>query len=170
MNFIPELTFQNGINWIIKRIFVFRGNEDPFIYEDINGYYHLLFHNEIPNPDHDQYFAGGHAASYDGYNWVYFGYAYDTNISFIQNENENRMQNFVLHSRERPHLVFDKDGVTPLALTNGVLVNNNKYGDDRSITFLQPINQDWYCLSWFVYDKCSKSFSWKIFSPYTCGH
>ena len=116
----------------------YRGNEDPFIFNDINGNYHLLFHNEIPDPGHDQYFAGAHAFSKDGYNWVYGGYAYDTNISFIGDDDEY----YILHSRERPHLVMDKDGVTPLALINGVLVANNTYNNDRSITFLQPIIQD----------------------------
>ena len=109
-----------------------------FVFDDINGNYHLLFHNEIPDPGHDQYFAGAHAFSKDGYNWVYGGYAYDTNISFIGDDDEY----YILHSRERPHLVMDKDGVTPLALINGVLVANNTYNNDRSITFLQPIIQD----------------------------
>mmetsp|Transcript_75622 Transcript_75622/g.92900 ORF Transcript_75622/g.92900 Transcript_75622/m.92900 type:complete len:387 (+) Transcript_75622:3-1163(+) len=113
----------------------YRGNEDPFLYNDINGNYHLLFHNEIPDPGHDQFFAGAHAASYDGFNWVYFGYAYDTNITFDDNTYE------ILYSRERPHLVFDKDGVTPLALINGALYKGNVYGNDRSFTFIQPINQ-----------------------------
>jgi hypothetical protein len=41
--------------------------------------------------------------------------------------------------RERPHLVFDKDGVTPVALTNGAGIDGIGQYDDAVWTFLQPL-------------------------------
>jgi hypothetical protein len=43
--------------------------------------------------------------------------------------------------RERPHLVFGPDGITPVALTNGAGIDGiGKFGD-ATWTFLQPLRQ-----------------------------
>ena len=45
---------------------------------------------------------------------------------------------------ERPHLVFDTDGVTPVALTNGVKMGAmpGMQNDDQSYTLLRPLKRD----------------------------
>ena len=43
--------------------------------------------------------------------------------------------------RERPHLVFAEDGVTPLALTNGAGVDGVGKHGDHTWTFLQLLRQ-----------------------------
>jgi hypothetical protein len=41
---------------------------------------------------------------------------------------------------ERPHLLFDKDGFTPIALTNGVKIQGLS-NDDQSFTLLRPLQR-----------------------------
>eukprot|EP01084_Bolivina_argentea_P238247 400262_1 len=103
--------------------------EDPFVYVDCNGYYHAIFHNMSPN--NMQQVCGGHAFSEDGMNWIYTGYIYSNVVDFTDGST------FMFERRERPHFVFDDDGCTPIALTNGV-----QWGgvyDDSTYTLLQPI-------------------------------
>jgi hypothetical protein len=45
----------------------------------------------------------------------------------------------VFNRRERPHIVLGKDGVTPVALTNGVGIVGNEGRGDAYRTFLQPL-------------------------------
>ena len=82
--------------------------------------------------------CGGHAYSQDGVEWHY---------PFITGEVYNKFANVTragggtveFTRRERPHIVVGKDGVTPVALTNGAGVDGiGKYGD-HTWTFLQPI-------------------------------
>ena len=105
------------------------GTEDPFVYRDCNGYYHSIFHNM--SPQDDQTYCGGHAYSEDGVTWIYAGVSYSNTVVFDDGTQET------FPRRERPHLIFDDDGCTPIALTNG-LNYGGKYGD-ATYTLLQPI-------------------------------
>ncbi len=97
-------------------------SEDPFVWIDCNGYFHAIFHNESPETK-DASICGGHAYSLNGVEWIYGGLSDNSNFSFPR--------------RERPHLIFDDDQCTPIALTNGVEYGG-KYGD-ATYTLLQPI-------------------------------
>jgi hypothetical protein len=80
--------------------------------------------------------CGGHAYSDDGKNWFY---PYISGSAYFENVTLTDGRELQFHRRERPHLVFDKDGVTPLALTNGAGIDGiGKYGD-ATWTFLQPL-------------------------------
>ena len=51
-------------------------NEDPFIWEDPNGYLHMLLHNMVPcsEPEYSKgpgVGCGGHAYSKDGTQWIF---------------------------------------------------------------------------------------------------
>ena len=80
--------------------------------------------------------CGGHAYSVDGVQWFYpliIGEAY-TQFATITNSTVVEFSR-----RERPHIVLGKDGVTPIALTNGAGMDGvGKYGD-HTWTFLQPL-------------------------------
>ena len=108
--------------------------EDPFVWRDKRGNFHALFHkftDEHPN-------CGGHAYSADGKDWTLHNTpAYTTTITTA---------NGVGHPfarRERPHLLFGDDGVTPqmlfTSLTNWSV--GHKPPNDKAFTFAQAIKQ-----------------------------
>ena len=90
--------------------------EDPFVYRDRRGVLHAVMHSqEINDPVLRLPFCGGHAYSVDGgASWHYTGVAY----SNVANYSDGSWQAF--ERRERPHLLFAADGVTIIALSNGV--------------------------------------------------
>ena len=97
------------------------------LYRDCNGNFHAVFNNQSPDWQIEN--CGGHAYSEDGKNWVYTGRAFGNDITFTDGSS------MTANRRERPHLIFDKDGCTPVALTNGV-----GYGDaDGTYTLVQPL-------------------------------
>ncbi|CAH1787739.1 unnamed protein product [Owenia fusiformis] len=106
------------------------GTEDPFVYIDKRGNFHAIFHNKYPSNVQES--VGGHAFSPDGINWQYGGRAFGNKVQFTDGTE------FEFTRRERPHFVFDKDGVTPLALTSGAQYGG-KY-NDACYTLLQPVN------------------------------
>ena len=116
----PHDVFQNLTNG---------GCEDPFLYLDKNGYYHAILHNLYPN--FYGYNCGGHAFSKDGLQWTYGGRAYGNTVQFTDGNS------FVFSRRERPHLVFAEDDVTPVALTTSAQYGGQYF--DASYTLLQPI-------------------------------
>ena len=112
-----------------------RSTEDPFVYLDEDGHYHAVFHHACPK----SCVCGGHAYSLDGREWHYpyiNGSAYFENVTLMSG------QTLEFRQRERPHLVFAPDGVTPLALTNGAGVDGNGKFGDATWTFLQPLRQN----------------------------
>ena len=131
-------TYVEEFNNTLFPQWVYPGVEDQYIYQDGDGYFHFLFHNMIPGigGGHNEYFSGAHAASMDGYNWTFFGYSWDNNVTYDDGTYH------VFKTTERPHLIFDKDGITPIALTNGAIVepDGNVANNDRSYTLLRPIN------------------------------
>eukprot|EP01084_Bolivina_argentea_P160392 279305_1 len=102
--------------------------EDFYVYKDCNGNYHALFHNMDPNDD--QALCGAHAYSMDGVNWQYGGLAFSNEVEFTDGTK------FTFSRRERPHLIFDSDRCTPVALTSAA-----EYYHDKSFTLLQPIKK-----------------------------
>eukprot|EP01084_Bolivina_argentea_P054655 100229_1 len=103
------------------------GFDDPFVWLDKNEYFHVLVHG------HGE---GIHGFSLDGWSWYMNEVGtYPKYINFTDGSSE------IFKDRARPHIIFDKDGITPIALTNGA-----KYYDgtslymDASYTALQPIN------------------------------
>jgi hypothetical protein len=72
-------------------------------------------------------------------NWTVSGAAYGNTVEFTDGTS------FAFVRRERPHLVWalGQEGVTPVALTNGVLYGaySNALGDDGVFSLAQPIAQ-----------------------------
>ena len=113
--------------------------EDPSIWSDANGNFHILTHAE----------CGKHFYSPDGYHWSgapsgEHTCAYPKNVTF---EDGNT---FTFGRRERPHMVLAQDGHTPLALSTAVTaVPTTRTGHpkqllrwpDASYTLVQPLNQ-----------------------------
>lgn len=103
--------------------------------------FHALFHHCYLCPK--ACVCGGHAYSQDGVEWHYpfiTGEAYNQFANVTRaSRGSGKVEVVEFTKRERPHLVFGKDGVTPVALTNGAGVDGiGKYGD-HTWTFLQPL-------------------------------
>ena len=124
--------------------------EDPSVWIDADGRYHMLSHNG----DRGQTYAhnasgdcGRHYFSTNGKAGTWRvapllpeadlgGCAYLRTVPFDNAEPVSR--DFTFYRRERPHLIFDLDGVTPVALSTAV-IDSPVYGCDRSYTLVQPI-------------------------------
>lgn len=96
-------------------------NEDPFLFRDRRGGWHSLFHNlgrnggfGCNNKTWQGCDVGGHAFSRDGVAWTL-----SNTVPFTTNITWQGGAKATLNRRERPQLVMDKDGVTPLALVCG---------------------------------------------------
>jgi len=96
-------------------------NEDPFVWRDTNGHFHMLTH----------YFAGGggHAFSADGVNWKFGGVGYNQTVVWDDGTTTK------LGRRERPQVLIE-NGV-PMYLFNGVTPENTW----DSYTIATEINQ-----------------------------
>lgn len=106
------------------------GVEDPFLYRDVRGHFHALFHGGHQGGSYKA--AGAHAFSTDGITWSYsLSPAYITDISTADGQ---------VHSydrRERPHLIFDTNGFPThlvTALTSG--------RGDNAFTFVQTVQNN----------------------------
>eukprot|EP00035_Acanthoeca_spectabilis_P004778 m.106857 g.106857 ORF g.106857 m.106857 type:complete len:607 (-) comp12724_c0_seq2:1803-3623(-) len=113
--------------------------EDPYIWRDEAGVYHALAHAFFP-------FYGVHAyATPDDcpsdwtngkpMNWTVTGVAYTDVIEFTDGSNISAAR------RERPHLIWGKEGTTPIALSNGVQPGGkpNEPNTDAVTTIVQPL-------------------------------
>ena len=127
---------------MITMLCVFDIGEDPFIWYDsrydvIHSLWHYTCYGDCP--------CGLHAFSTDGGNtfraYLDFGsnindypseWAYTADVEYTDGSK------MTLDSCERPHLVMDSDGYTPLAITNGARPPNS---NDYSFTLMRPINQ-----------------------------
>ena len=114
--------------------------EDPYVYKDARGVYHVVYHSM----DAGAAFCGGHAFSRDGASWTNTGFAY----SNLANYSDGTFQAF--SRRERPHVLFGgADGLTPIALSNGVqyaappgvscTIGGSPFPCDPIFTLVQPI-------------------------------
>lgn len=96
--------------------------EDPFLFRDRRGAWHTLFHDLGRNggfgcnkKSWKGCDVGGHAFSRDGLTWTLSSTRpYTTSVTWEDGFSE------VLNRRERPQIVMATDGVTPIALINGV--------------------------------------------------
>jgi hypothetical protein len=115
--------------------------EDPFVYRDARGRFHAILH--AMDVGDDPSFCGGHAFSADGVAWTYTGFAFGN----VANYSDGTARAF--SRRERPHLLFARDGVTPLALSSGVqfdapagvacTIGGRPAACDPVFTLVQPI-------------------------------
>ena len=105
--------------------------EDPFLYVDRRGHWHLIFHRYdlrngySPNATaSNPLLVSGHAFSLDGWNWHYnvVQQPYDSVIRFA-NGTAQPTSTF-----ERPHLLFD-DNKTAMHLISGVAPYFNQCQD-----------------------------------------
>mmetsp|Transcript_5596 Transcript_5596/g.12126 ORF Transcript_5596/g.12126 Transcript_5596/m.12126 type:complete len:637 (+) Transcript_5596:94-2004(+) len=87
--------------------------EDPSVFVDHRGNYHMLF-NALPYKCVPKFEQGGHAWSADGFNWSdpRIG-AFDTTVKFTDGTDMK------CERRERPQMVTGKDG-RPVALVSAV--------------------------------------------------
>jgi hypothetical protein len=113
--------------------------EDPFLWRDKRGHWHILNHDMI------DYFedggrryprVGGHAfaRNWEG-PWTYSNtIAFNTSVEFTDGTRTD------YYRRERPKLYFSDDGnMTPLYLINGV----QEFNQTGSYTLIQPIGSCW---------------------------
>lgn len=111
------------------------GNEDPFLWRDRRGHYHMLMHSlEAGGAFGDGPRVGRHAYArrLDGA-WVFGNrtLAFNTSVEW----SDGGVTDY--YRRERPQLVFSEDGLmTPLYLTNGV----QEKGTGSSYTVIQPLS------------------------------
>lgn len=109
-------------------------NEDPFIWRDKRGNYHMLLHSLEPDGgfgDGPKVGRHAYARSWEGpWTWNNNTLAYNTSVDYTDGTTIN------FSRRERPQLFFSEDGqMTPLFLTNGV----QEKSSPRSYTIVQPI-------------------------------
>jgi hypothetical protein len=115
------------------------GRFAAYIWKDEGGVYHAIAHAFSP-------FYGVHAYATpsdcpqnwtDGtpMNWTVTGVAYSNVIVFTDGTNVSASR------RERPHLIWDADGVSPVALSNGVQLAGqpNAPNTDGVTTLVQPL-------------------------------
>ena len=83
-------------------------------------------------PQYDCETCTSHAFSADGKAWTYSGTAATALAEYTDGTSET------FGHCERPHLVMDRTGKVPLALTNGVKIQGLS-NDDQSFTLLRPL-------------------------------
>lgn len=113
------------------------GNEDPFVWRDKRGHYHMLLHSLEPEGGFGNGPKVGRHAFARNYTgpWT-FGdktLAFSTEVKY----DDGRTINFF--RRERPQLYFSDDGeMTPLLMTTGVQPRDNP----MSYTVIVPVGED----------------------------
>lgn len=98
--------------------------EDPFLYRDPRGVWKSIWH-VYPNGGQLPHYwtrVSGYAYSYDAIHWTQFPWQPYTNVIEHYNGTSYAID---YTTRERPKIFFDTDGVTPLALFNGVARGTN---------------------------------------------
>jgi len=98
-------------------------DEDPYIWRDTRGNFHMLTHHFHPQ-------GGVHAFSSDGLNWTYGGMAFGSEVKWDDGTTMSMTR------RERPELVFDDSG-KPILLFNGACPR--PADGDFSFGMVQPL-------------------------------
>jgi len=102
------------------------GAEDPFLWQDVDDKYHILFNDKWE----DSVGVGGHAYSQDGINWVFSNTrAYTHLVTWTDGSSINMTR------RERPQLLLDSKR-TPLVLYTAVKPSSS---DDHVYNIATPI-------------------------------
>ncbi|KAI9158130.1 hypothetical protein HJFPF1_06120 [Paramyrothecium foliicola] len=113
-------------------------SEDPFLWRDKRGFWHMLVHHMVDIPlglKGPRVGAHLYARNYTG-PWHYnnITLAFNTTVDFTDGSTT------VYYRRERPKLFFSDDGeMTPLYLINGV----QEFNSPASYTLIQPIGDAW---------------------------
>lgn len=112
-------------------------SEDPFLWRDKRGHWHILVHYMIDIEEAGKKYprVGAHAfaRNYEG-PWTFNNktLAYNTTVEFTDGTRTD------YYRRERPKLYFSEDGeMRPLYLLNGV----QEFNSSGSYTLIQPIGQ-----------------------------
>ena len=124
INIAVAKEFQGPYTKIQKDPLFPNGNEDPFIWRDKRGHYHLLMHSlEADGAFGDGPKVGRHAWAEDYKGPWTFGAQTLAFTTAVQYQDGSSID---FYRRERPQLFFSDDGeVTPLFLTTGVQERNN---------------------------------------------
>ena len=131
--------------------------EDPSLWVDKDGHYHMVSHNGQRGQDFLPQNASGdcgrHYFSTTGAAGTWRvaplpsndlgGCAFPrVDVPFVGKDGHT-ISNYSFYRRERPHIVLGPDGVTPVALTTAVIDSPTspyeKGGRDSSYTLLQPV-------------------------------
>ena len=108
-------------------------NEDPFLWRDRRGHYHMLMHSLEPGGGFGGPRIGRHAFTRDYLNAWTFG---NKTLAFNVTVHFNTGETVDFYRRERPQLFFDEDdAMTPLYLSTGV----QQQGSSASYTLIQPL-------------------------------
>lgn len=117
--------------------------EDPFMWKDHRGNWHVIYHRMFDNGPGDYpakgpegSWSGGHSFSADGIsNWSPITRCYNTSVPLV----DGTTVTFV--SRERPKLLIDANG-RPTHLSNAVQPNQTGAGPDAGVThtLIVPLN------------------------------
>jgi len=136
------------------------GTEDQFLYMDVDGFYHAVFHHMYGSGTKTQWWldaTGGHAYSKDGWSWTYTGVAWGNAAArYDTPEGQGATIEFTDGTRtkftrlERPHLVFKTNEMVgdPIYLTNSAQYGNgtdprtSAHNDDACYTLIRPISQE----------------------------
>lgn len=111
--------------------------EDPFLWQDKRGNYHMLVHSQRDvggggEPGVKQVGRHAYARHYEG-PWTY---GYDLSLAYSAQVNFTDGTAINYSRRERPQLLFSHDGeMTPLFMANGV----QEAGTNMSYTIVSPI-------------------------------
>lgn len=117
------------------------GNEDAFFWQTERGF-HALFHSKNAcSSDGQGGSCGSLAFSRDSWHWTLNQErAYDGSISW--EEEDGSMTDDILDSRQRPNILFDDDGVTPLMLINGAKAKDAFKEFSLFVPFNVPSNRE----------------------------
>ena len=111
--------------------------EDDFVWiDETSGTFHLLFHSMegTCSQEYGDNEAGCHAFSEDGYDWILGNEpAYNSTIHYSDGKHKS------VARRERPLLVFDRDGGFP---THLMTANQDSWLSDHTYTHIQPLGGD----------------------------
>ena len=109
-------------------------NEDPFLWRDKRGHFHMLTHSLEDGGGFGGPMVGRHAYArrFEG-RWTFGNrtLAFNTSVQWTDGTSTD------FYRRERPQLVFSDDGqMTPLYLSNGV----QEVNQSSSYTVIQPLS------------------------------
>ena len=134
INFAMAQRFKGPYTKIESQPIFQNGNEDPFVWQDKRGNFHLLLHSlEAGGAFGDGPKVGRHAFAreFEG-PWTFNNQtlAFNTTVQYTDGTSVN------FYRRERPQLFFSEDGrMTPLYLTTGVQEVNSP----QSYSVIQPL-------------------------------
>lgn len=130
-NWKDPSSYEFGTSALFPQVDKKGGIEDMFIWVDARKNYHAIFHIMYGCET-----CIGHAHSADGQSWTWTGIAATADTTYTDGTTRS------FSHLERPQLVFAKDMVTPIAVTNGVKTDQaGLSNNDQSFTLLRPLKQ-----------------------------